>query len=104
GLDYPGVGPEHAALARSGRATYVAATDQEALEGFRRTCELEGIIPALEPAHAVGWVLAHGREQLGEGARVVVTMSGRGDKDVDEVVEVAGFDVGVAKAFGEEPR
>ncbi|MFP4634901.1 MAG: tryptophan synthase subunit beta [Nitriliruptoraceae bacterium] len=104
GLDYPGVGPEHAALARSGRATYVAATDQEALEGFRRTCELEGIIPALEPAHAVGWVLAHGREQLGEGARVLVTMSGRGDKDVDEVVEVAGFDVGVAKAFGEEPR
>ncbi len=101
GLDYPGVGPEHAFLARSGRATYVAATDQEAIEGFRRTCELEGIIPALEPAHAVGWVLAHGRAELGEGARVVLTMSGRGDKDVDEVLEVAGFDVGVAKAFGE---
>ncbi len=101
GLDYPGVGPEHAFLARSGRATYVAATDQEALDGFRRTCELEGIIPALEPAHAVGWVLAHGRAELGDGARVVLTMSGRGDKDVDEVLEVAGFDVGVAKAFGE---
>jgi tryptophan synthase beta chain len=101
GLDYPGVGPEHAALAASGRAEYVAATDTEALDGFRRTCELEGIIPALEPAHAVGWVLRHGRELLGEGARVVLTMSGRGDKDVDEVVEVAGWDVGVAKAFGD---
>jgi tryptophan synthase beta chain len=101
GLDYPGVGPEHAALAASGRAEYVAATDAEALDGFRRTCELEGIIPALEPAHAIGWVLRHGREVLGEGARAVLTMSGRGDKDVDEVVEVAGWDVGVAKAFGE---
>jgi tryptophan synthase beta chain len=100
GLDYPGVGPEHAALAASGRARYVAATDEEALHGFRRTCELEGIIPALEPAHAVGWVLRHGRDELGEGARVVLTMSGRGDKDVDEVVEVAGWDVGVARAFG----
>jgi tryptophan synthase beta chain len=104
GLDYPGVGPEHAWLASTGRATYVSATDQEALEGFRRTCELEGIIPALEPAHAVGWLLRHGRAELGEGARVVLTMSGRGDKDVDEVVEVAGWDVGVARAFGEDER
>jgi tryptophan synthase beta chain len=102
GLDYPGVGPEHAWLAATGRASYVSATDTEALDGFRRTCELEGIIPALEPAHAVGWVLRHGRELLGEGARVVLTMSGRGDKDVDEVVEVANWDVGVAKAFGED--
>jgi tryptophan synthase beta chain len=102
GLDYPGVGPEHAWLASTGRADYVSATDQEALDGFRRTCELEGIIPALEPAHAVGWLLRHGRAELGDGARVVVTMSGRGDKDVDEVVEVAGWDVGVARAFGEE--
>ena len=100
GLDYPGIGPEHAHLATSGRAEYVSATDTDALDGFRRTCELEGIIPALEPAHAVGWLLRHGRDQLGEGARVVLTMSGRGDKDVDEVVEVAGWDVGVAKAFG----
>jgi tryptophan synthase beta chain len=102
GLDYPGVGPEHAWLADTGRATYVSASDEEALEGFRRTCELEGIIPALEPAHAVGWLLRHGRAEFGDGARVVLTMSGRGDKDVDEVVEVAGWDVGVAKAFGEE--
>ena len=99
GLDYPGVGPEHAWLASTGRAVYVSATDADALEGFRRSCELEGIIPALEPAHAVGWLLAHGQEVLGAGARVVVTMSGRGDKDVDEVVEVAGWDLGVDTAF-----
>ncbi|MEX1178209.1 MAG: tryptophan synthase subunit beta [Nitriliruptor sp.] len=104
GLDYPGVGPEHAWLADSGRGTYVSATDEDALHGFRRTCELEGIIPALEPAHAVGWLLRHGRETLGEGARVILTMSGRGDKDVDEVVEVAGWDVGVARAFGDASR
>ena len=104
GLDYPGVGPEHAWLASSGRGTYVSATDDDALLGFRRTCELEGIIPALEPAHAVGWLLRHGRAELGDGARVVLTMSGRGDKDVDEVLEVGGFDVGVAKAFGEDAR
>jgi tryptophan synthase beta chain len=101
GLDYPGVGPEHAWLASTGRARYVSATDALALHGFRRTCELEGIIPALESAHAVGWVLEHGRAELGEGARVVVTMSGRGDKDVDEVVEVAGWDVGVDRAFAD---
>lgn len=104
GLDYPGVGPEHAWLASTGRASYVAATDEMALHGFRRTCELEGIIPALEPAHAVGWLLEHGRETFGAGARVVVTMSGRGDKDVDEVVEVAGWDVGVARAFAAAER
>jgi len=101
GLDYPGVGPEHAWLASTGRAEYVSATDDEALDGFRRTCELEGIIPALEPAHVVGWLLRHGVTELGAGARAVVTMSGRGDKDVDEVVEVAGWDVGVARAFGD---
>jgi tryptophan synthase beta chain len=99
GLDYPGVGPEHAWLASSGRATYVAASDAEALDGFRRLCETEGIIPALEPAHAIGWVLAHGRRVLGEDARVLLTLSGRGDKDVDEVVEVAGWDLGVDRAF-----
>ncbi len=100
GLDYPGVGPEHAWLASTGRGTYLSATDDDALFGFRRTCELEGIIPALEPAHAVGWLLRHGRDHFGGDARVVLTMSGRGDKDVDEVVEVAGWDVGVDRAFG----
>ena len=98
GLDYPGVGPEHAMLAESGRATYVAATDEEALEGFRRLSELEGIIPALEPAHAIGWLLRHGRGALPVGADVVLTVSGRGDKDVDEVVRVAGWKVGVEVA------
>ncbi len=95
GLDYPGVGPEHAHLADTGRAVYVGATDAEALEGFRRLCELEGIIPALEPAHALGWLLAHGREHFTEDTKVLVNLSGRGDKDVDEVVRVAGWDVGV---------
>ena len=104
GLDYPGVGPEHAWLKSTGRGTYLSATDDDALYGFRRTCELEGIIPALEPSHALGWVLRHGREHFGEGTRVIVTLSGRGDKDVDEVVEVAGWDVGVAKAFGEDSK
>ncbi len=93
GLDYPGVGPEHAALARSGRASYVTATDEQALAAFRRLSELEGIIPALEPAHALGWLAADGRDVLGAGARVVLTLSGRGDKDVDEVVRVADRDV-----------
>lgn len=100
GLDYPGVGPEHAWLAYSKRARYTSATNTDALHGFRQCCELEGIIPALEPAHAVGWVLAHARDDLGAGARVIVNMSGRGDKDVDEVVEIAGWDVGVDRAFG----
>ncbi len=95
GLDYPGVGPEHAHLAETGRATYVAASDEEALHGFRLLCELEGIIPALEPSHAIGWLAAHGSTQLDPGARVVLTVSGRGDKDVDEVVLVAGWDLGL---------
>lgn len=103
GLDYPGVGPEHAWLATSKRATYLSATNTDALNGFRACCEREGIIPALEPAHAIGWVLAHAKDVLGSGARVVVNMSGRGDKDVDEVVEIAGWDVGVERAFGKTP-
>ena len=81
GLDYPGVGPEHAALKDSGRARYVAVTDAEALAGFERLARLEGIIPALETAHAVAWLLA----QPGGWARdraIVVNLSGRGDKDV----------------------
>jgi tryptophan synthase beta chain len=95
GLDYPGVGPEHAHLADTGRATYVAATDDDALFGFKTLCELEGIIPALEPAHALGWLLRHGTDLLEPGARIILTVSGRGDKDVDEVVRVAGWDVGL---------
>jgi tryptophan synthase beta chain len=80
GLDYPGVGPEHAWLRDSGRADYVRATDEEALDAFRELTRLEGIIPALEPAHA----LARARE-LGEQL-VLVCLSGRGDKDLAEVL------------------
>ena len=87
GLDYPGVGPEHAWLAQIGRAEYRAATDTEALEGFRLLCELEGIIPALEPSHAVLTTIRLAQE-LGPDGIVVLNLSGRGDKDVDEVTRV----------------
>jgi tryptophan synthase beta chain len=87
GLDYPGVGPEHAWLADSGRATYVSATDAEALEGFGLLCRLEGIIPALEPAHAVLRAVEVARE-IGREGIVVLNLSGRGDKDVDEVARL----------------
>jgi tryptophan synthase beta chain len=80
GLDYPGVGPEHAALRDSGRAEYVGATDDEALAAFRELTRLEGIIPALEPAHA----LARAREL--DEQYVLVCLSGRGDKDLEEVL------------------
>ena len=80
GLDYPGVGPEHAQLRDSGRVEYRAATDDEALGAFRRLAETEGIIPALEPAHA----LARAAEL--EGDVIVVCLSGRGDKDLDEAL------------------
>jgi tryptophan synthase beta chain len=82
GLDYPGVGPEHAFLRDSGRARYESATDAEALHAFRELARLEGIIPALEPAHAIAWLLREGGEDHGYD---VLTLSGRGDKDMDEV-------------------
>jgi tryptophan synthase beta chain len=80
GLDYPGVGPEHAFLRDSGRAQYVAATDDDALASFHRLCETEGIVPALESAHA----LARGLDTDGE--LILVCLSGRGDKDLAEVL------------------
>jgi tryptophan synthase beta chain len=84
GLDYPGVGPEHAHLKDTGRASYVAVTDDEALSAFELLGRLEGIVPALEPAHAVAWVVSHaGRWSADEP--VLVCMSGRGDKDVAQV-------------------
>jgi tryptophan synthase beta chain len=85
GLDYPGVGPEHSALHDSGRATYVARTDAEALEGFRLLCRTEGIIPALEPAHAIA-DLAFVAREVGRDVDVLVCLSGRGDKDLDTVM------------------
>jgi tryptophan synthase beta chain len=85
GLDYPGVGPEHAFLAESGRAEYVSVTDDEALAAFRRLCRLEGIIPALESSHALVAAERLGRE-LGPSGAVLVGLSGRGDKDLDAVL------------------
>jgi tryptophan synthase beta chain len=82
GLDYPGVGPEHAYLKEAGLAEYVSATDADALAGFVALARTEGILPALEPAHAVGWLLAR---PLLEGSVVLVNVSGRGDKDLDTV-------------------
>ena len=88
GLDYPGVGPEHAYLKESGRASYVAVTDREALEGFTLLSRLEGIIPALESAHAVSWIASQrGRWRADES--VLLCVSGRGDKDVAQVSEMS---------------
>ncbi|HEX6560215.1 MAG TPA: tryptophan synthase subunit beta, partial [Longimicrobiales bacterium] len=84
GLDYPGVGPEHAFLKESGRARYVAVTDAEALHAFQVLARLEGIIPALESAHAVAYVLENGKQWRNEGP-IVICLSGRGDKDVEQV-------------------
>jgi tryptophan synthase beta chain len=86
GLDYPGVGPEHAFLRDSGRASYFSVTDAQALAAFADLCRLEGIIPALESSHAIAWLLENGG---GEGYDVVC-LSGRGDKDLAEVLEQGG--------------
>jgi tryptophan synthase beta chain len=82
GLDYPGVGPEHAWLADTGRATYRAITDAQAMDAFRLLCRTEGIIPAIESSHALAGALTVGQE-LGPDAVILVNLSGRGDKDVD---------------------
>jgi tryptophan synthase beta chain len=89
GLDYPGVGPEHAFLRDSGRVRYVAVPDTDALAAFRRVAELEGILPALEPAHALAWLLANPARGRGSAASLdLVTLSGRGDKDLAEVLSL----------------
>src|SRR4051794_37599173 len=90
GLDYPGVGPEHAMLAAQGRAEYYAATDELALEGFQLLSATEGIVPALEPAHAIGWLAHAAGREVPKGATVLVTLSGRGDKDAAQVAERLG--------------
>jgi tryptophan synthase beta chain len=90
GLDYPGVGPEHAWLKDSGRAEYVAVTDEEALQAFHAMCRSEGIIPALESAHAV----AHAMKiapSMPKSAVLLVNLSGRGDKDMHTVAERSGI-------------
>jgi tryptophan synthase beta chain len=89
GLDYPGIGPEHAWLKQSGRADYTSATDDEALDAFQTLCRLEGIIPALEPAHALAAV-ARVAPTMARDAIIVVNLCGRGDKDIFTVADALG--------------
>lgn len=88
GLDYPGVGPEHSWLKTIGRVNYHAISDEETLEAFYTLSRLEGIIPALESAHAVAWAMKHGRDNPGE--TLLINLSGRGDKDIDYVADTFG--------------
>src|SRR5262249_49810891 len=92
GLDYPGVGPEHAYLKDTGRAQYVSVTDAQALAGLQQLSRTEGIIPALETAHAVA-ALPQITAGLPEGAVVIVNLSGRGDKDMTHVASALGVEV-----------
>jgi tryptophan synthase beta chain len=87
GLDYPGVGPEHAYLKDSARVLYDAVTDREALDAFAALSRLEGILPALESAHAIAWVL---KSRWTSNDLILVNLSGRGDKDVAMVAELTG--------------
>ena len=89
GLDYPGVGPEHSYYKEIGRATYVAVTDAQALEGFRLLCHTEGIVPALEPAHAI-YYAAKLAADLPQNQLIVINLSGRGDKDLDIARQAIG--------------
>jgi tryptophan synthase beta chain len=99
GLDYPGVGPEHAWLAETGRASYLPVTDAAAMDAFAVLCRTEGIIPAIESAHALAGTLELGRE-LGEGAVILVNLSGRGDKDVDTAARWFGLVTGESTPEG----
>jgi tryptophan synthase beta chain len=87
GLDYPAVGPEHAALHDAGRVTYTKVSDAEALDAFGLLCETEGILPALESAHAVAYAARLARK-LPRSAWILVNLSGRGDKDLDEFLRI----------------
>jgi tryptophan synthase beta chain len=91
GLDYPGVGPEHAFLQEIGRAEYVGITDQEALEAFHYLCRIEGIIPALESSHAVAYAMKLARTMRSDQS-ILVNLSGRGDKDIGTVADLSGVD------------
>jgi tryptophan synthase beta chain len=91
GLDYPGVGPEHAYLRDIGRGRYVAVTDAAAIEAFQLLCRLEGIVPALEAAHAIAWILSD-EGAADRGGYDLLTLSGRGDKDLAEVLRNLGPD------------
>ena len=107
GLDYPGVGPEHAWLHDTGRATYAPVTDDEAMDAFALLCRTEGIIPAIESAHALAGALTVGRA-LGPDGIVLVNLSGRGDKDVDTAAAwfgvVSGEEIVESAAAGSRTR
>ena len=91
GLDYPGIGPEHAYLADTRRASYEKATDSEVLDALQLLSRTEGIIPALEPAHALAWLIRAVRNgEVEKGSTVLVTLSGRGDKDAEQVMRLLG--------------
>jgi len=92
GLDYPGIGPEHAFLRDSGRAEYLSCTDEEALEAFQLCTKLEGIIPALEPSHALARV-GEVAQEMGPGKLIIMNLCGRGDKDVFSVAEALGVEM-----------
>ena len=88
GLDYPGVGPEHSYLSATGRAEYPSVTDEQVIAGFRLLARLEGIIPALESAHAIAWLMNEAPKI--QGQTVLINLSGRGDKDVAQMMEILG--------------
>ncbi len=92
GLDYPGIGPEHAWLKDSGRVEYTSVTDDEALEGFQLLCRTEGIIPALEPSHAI-FAVSQRAKGMNRDAIVLANLCGRGDKDIFTVAEKLGVEI-----------
>lgn len=94
GLDYPGVGPEHSYLKDIGRAEYVSATDVEAMDAFRKLTQIEGIMPALETAHAVAHAMKMAKD-MGPDEVIVVNLSGRGDKDIHTVAQIDGLDMSI---------
>jgi len=89
GLDYPGVGPEHSWLKDVGRANYVAATDDEAIDAFHKLTQMEGIMPALESSHAVAYAMKLAKTMSSDKV-IVVNLSGRGDKDIHTIAELDG--------------
>jgi len=94
GLDYPGVGPEHSYLSDIGRAVYPRVTDAEVIDAFQVLARTEGIIPALEPAHAIAWLMREAGRDIPSGSTVLVNLSGRGDKDVAQVMGILGETAG----------
>jgi tryptophan synthase beta chain len=92
GLDYPGVGPEHAYLHDTGRAEYTAVTDAQALDGFKTLTLTEGIIPALESSHAIAWAMKAAKK-MPKSATIIVNLSGRGDKDLDTVSKAFDYEL-----------